>query len=76
MKYAGKVFSSDIFVGNVCANSMTSLKRRASTLCNRYYRAVDTMILHRADDKEVDELKFVRRNRLSPNNQVIRGIWQ
>lgn len=76
MNYAGKVFSSDIFIGNVSANSMTALKRRASALCNRYNRAVDTMILHRADGKEVDGLKFTRRNVLSPNNEVIRGKWQ
>ena len=76
MEYAGKVYSRDIFVGCVCANNITTLKRKASILCNNYYSNIDTMILHKADGKEIGELKFTRINKLSPNNEVVRGEWQ
>lgn len=75
MKFAGKVYSDDILVGNISANNMTELKRKASTLCNRYCRAIDTMILHRVNDEEVDGIKFLRINKLSPNNEIVRGKW-
>lgn len=75
MRYAGKVYAGDLFLGNVCANSMPVLKRNASRKCNGYFQAIDTMILHRADDKEIDGLTFTRINRKIPNNTIIRGEW-
>lgn len=75
MKFAGKLYAGNLFLGHVCANSLHVLKRIASQKCNRYFMAFDKMILHRADDKEVDELSFTRINRLSPDNTVIRGTW-
>ena len=76
MRYAGKVYCADSLVGHICANSMTALKRKASTLCNRDYHVIDTMMLHRANDEEVDSIKFTRVNKLSPDNRVIRGVWR
>lgn len=78
MKFAGKVYTSnkEILLGNICANSFVALKRRASTLCNGYYSAVDTMVLHRVNDEEVNSLTFTRINRKSPDNRIIRGQWK
>lgn len=75
MKFAGKVYCGNMFVGHICANSFTALKRVASRKCNNYFHAVDTMILHRINDNEEKELKFTRINRLAPNNTVVRGQW-
>ena len=76
MNYAGKLYSGDVYIGIVNANSMRGLTWRASMLCNRYNKPVDTMILHKAAGQEVNELRFTRHNKLSPNNQIIRGQWQ
>lgn len=75
MKFAGKIYSGDLFLGDVCANSFKALKRNASRKCNNHFMPVDTMVLHRANDKEVKEVKFVRVNRICPNNTIIRGCW-
>ena len=75
MKYAGKIYSGDILVGSICANSLPVLKRIASHKCNDYFRPVDTMVLHRADDKEIKELTFTRINKLAPDNGIVRGQW-
>lgn len=76
MKFAGKVYSGDILLGNICADSMTSLKKIASRKCNRYFKSIDTMVLHQANNKEVNNLTLVRVNRKSPNNTIIRGQWK
>ena len=44
MKYAAKVYSSDILVEHICADSMAVLKRKSSVLCNKHYRAIDNYI--------------------------------
>lgn len=76
MKYAGKLYSDDILVGHICANSFVALKRIASRKCNKYFRAIDTMVLHRADDKEVEKHTFIRINQLAPDNTIVRGQWR
>ena len=76
MKFAGKVYSGDILLGNICADSITSLKRKASRKCNGYFQEFDTMVLHRANNKEVNNLTLVRVNRKSPNNTIIKGQWK
>lgn len=75
MRFSGKVYSGDLFLGNICADSMPVLKRNASRKCNGHFQAIDTMVLYRANDKEIDGLTFTRVNRKSPNNTIIRGQW-
>ena len=77
MTLAAKVYAGDIYVGKVSANSFPALKRLASRKCNNYYHAVDTMSVYRANDEDTEnEIRFTRRNRLTPNNAVVRGCWQ
>lgn len=77
MKFAAKVYAGDIYLGKVSANSFPALKRLASRKCNNYYHAVDTMAVYRANDEGTEnEIRFTRRNRLTPNNTVVRGCWQ
>ncbi len=71
--FEAKVYSGDIYLGLVKANDMSVLKRKASTLCNRYNKAVDTMLVT-INSKE-QEIRYSRRNKLSPDNKVIRGVW-
>lgn len=75
MKFAGKVYSGNLFLGSICANSMSALKRNASRKCNEHFQAIDKMVLHRANDKDIKDLTFTRINRKSPNNTIIRGQW-
>lgn len=76
MKFAGKVYSRDIFCGDVCANDLPTLKRKASRMCNGYFSAYDTMVLHRINGEENGTVTFARINKLSPNNTVVRGQWR
>lgn len=75
MKYAGRVFSGNILVGHICADSMTVLKRKASKLCNRDYQAINMIILHQVNGKEACML-LMRVNKFNSNNKVVRGVWQ
>ena len=74
-QFVGIVYSGDVFLGTVQADSMVALKRKASLKCNGYFNVFDTMIVHRANNKEIDGLKFTRVNRKCPNNTIIRGKW-
>ena len=77
MKFAAKVYAGDLYIGKVSANSFSALKRLASKKCNNYYHAVDTMAVYRANGEDTEnEIRFTRRNRLTPNNTVVRGCWQ
>ena len=77
MKFAAKVYAGDLYIGKVSANSFPTLKRLASKKCNNYYHAVDTMAVYRANGEDTEnEIRFTRRNRLTPNNTVVRGCWQ
>ena len=76
MKFAGKLYSGYILIGSICANDFTTLKRIASRKCNDYANPIDKMVLHRVNDQENGELTFIRINRLSPNNTVVRGKWE
>lgn len=76
MNYAGKVYVSGVLMGDVCANTFTALKRKASILCNKRYGVIDEMKLHRANGKDFDKLIILTRyNKLSPDNRIIRGQW-
>lgn len=75
--FAGEVYVSGILVGFICANSFSSLKRKASAMCNKRCGGVDRMVLHRVNGKDVDDkVTFTRTNKLSPHNEVIRGEWK
>ncbi|MBQ2397132.1 MAG: hypothetical protein II304_08895 [Bacteroidales bacterium] len=75
MKFAGKLYSGNLFLGVVCADSISALKRNASRKCNGYFQVMDKIVLHRANDKEVDGLTLTRVNNKSPNNMIVRGQW-
>ena len=77
MKFAAKVYTGDIYLGKVSANSFPVLKRLASRKCNNHHHAVDTMAVCRANDEDTEkEIRFTRINRKAPNNTVVRGCWQ
>ncbi len=62
--------------GNVYANSLSDLKRKASKIANCYYRPVDVMQVW--DSKGVDNkpiFNFYRRNRKTPWGTFNPGQW-
>lgn len=73
--WEAKLYTGDKFIGKIVAKSLTALKRMASRKCNGYFQSIDTMVLHGANDKEIDGLMFTRINRKIPNNTIIRGEW-
>ena len=75
MEFEGKVYAGDVYVGTLRTSNFITLKRRASTLCNRYYKPVDTIVLTRASGRDVDDLKLIRVNKIAPNNTIERGSW-
>lgn len=75
MEYEGKVYAGDTYICTLRTNSFVTLKRRASTMCNNYYKSTDTIVLTRAAGRDVDDLKLVRVNKISPNNTIERGSW-
>lgn len=77
MKFAAKVYAGDIYVGKVSADTFPVLKKLASGKCNNYFKAVDTMVVYRANDEDMDqEIRFTRINRKTPNNNIVRGHWK
>lgn len=59
--FAGKLYSGDVFIGPIQADSLHSLKRTATLKCNKHYkrnhcdRLIDRMVLTRFDGKETGE---------------------
>lgn len=76
MNFAAKVYSGDVYLGKISSNTMKGLKRHASLLCNNYNKPIDTLIVYHANFVDIDEVKYTRINKLSPNNTVVRGIWK
>lgn len=76
MKFAARVYSGDLFLGSISSNSMKGLKSHASSLCNHYNKPIDTLIVYHADFVDIDEVKYTRINKVSPNNEIIRGTWK
>ena len=76
MKFAAKVYSGDVYLGKISSETMQGLKCRASSMCNNYNKPVDSLIVYHANSVDIDEVKYTRINKLSPNNEVIRGKWR
>lgn len=76
MKFAGKVYAGDLYLGDINANCMTGLKQKASLLCNQHKKPTDTMLVYHANWMDIDEVKYTRINKLSPDNRIVRGSWR
>lgn len=74
MKFAGKVYAGDLFLGKISSNTLRGLKQKASRLCNGYYKVCDEVRLYYINGKE-DYAVMTRINKISPNNECIRGAW-
>lgn len=73
--FAGKVYSGEVLRGHIYGNSMTEIKQKASKLCNNYHHAIDEIKLHRYNHAEDGIVTFVRINKKSPDNTIVRGKW-
>lgn len=55
------------------ASTMQAAKRSASRIANGHYKAVD--VLHVIEVESGISATFLRVNKVSPNNTIVRGIW-
>lgn len=76
MKFAGKLYAGNVFLGVVSANTLTGIKRIASKKCNDYYAVMDSLFLFRVNDSENKCITLSRINKKSPDNRIVRGIWK
>jgi len=67
MDFVAKVYSGDVYIGPIVANSLRGLKMIGSRKCNDYDSKEDTIVLSRAYDREVKDLKLIR---------YCRGKWE
>lgn len=63
----------------ITANDITTLKRLASRVANENYFVADGMAVFVSPDnpfQPVERLYFIRINKITPNNTIIRGKWR
>lgn len=67
-----------VYGQEVQANTLTGLKRKATSVANRYYNAVDELTVLMNTDTGYGAVKLVltRTNKKSPNNEIRRGQWR
>lgn len=76
MKFAGKLYAGNLYLGVVSSDTLTGLKRIASKKCNAHYAVMDNLFLFRINDCEDKCVTLSRINKKAPNNTIVRGIWK
>lgn len=56
------------------ANTLTGLKRKATTIANGYCNAIDEMMVNHP--QIIGGVKLTRFNKVCPNNTIVRGQWR
>lgn len=76
MKYEGKLYTKEKFIGDICSDSYRGLIMKASRKCNGYFNTYDKIVFQRFNDMVVDTLKICRFNKKHPSGTIIRGQWR
>lgn len=76
MRFEGKLYAGNLYLGIVAADTLPGLKRKASKKCNDHYAVMDNLFLYRINDQERKCVTLSRINKKSPNNRIVRGIWK
>ena len=89
MKYRAKIFTGNgyhnKYLGSIQANTLPTLKRKASQLCNNYFNIWDRMEVIQTEVEADTEgnacvieyhAVFHRYNKKYPNNTITRDSWR
>lgn len=82
MKYQATVWTGNGYnmkcLGQIAAATFSSLKAKASRLCNGYFNIMDRMEVTYHGEMVTTEITvaFHRYNRKFPNNTIIRDQWR
>lgn len=68
-----KVYTDNILIAEFATSNITQAKRKASKLCNNYNNVIDTLLI---DIGNWHTARFVRINKKSPDNMIVRGKWK
>lgn len=67
------MFTGKLYGQTITAKTFSDLKRKASMIANRHFKALDTM---EVKTERGLTLMFHRRNNLCPNNTISYGQWK
>lgn len=73
-RFSAKVYSGGSYIETVEANTISTLKRKASLSCNHYYNSYDEMAVE--DTEAGNCFMLTRINKRSPNNIIVFGSWR
>jgi hypothetical protein len=88
MKFTAELFSGSGYkmrhVGTVTADTLTTIKRLASRICNNYFSVYDRMeLIEFVNIADMDGVRvvenhyvFARHNKKTPDNTIRRGEWR
>lgn len=68
-----RIYTGNIMLGEFNVKNITQAKRTASKLCNNYYNITDTLLI---DIGNWHTARFLRINKKSPDNKIVRGKWK
>lgn len=70
------MFQATIYNHAISASNIHTLKRKASTIANRYNRPCDEMTVTMTTSDGEYRAVFYRINSKAPNNTIKRGEWR
>lgn len=73
-RFIAKVYSGGKYLETVEANTISTLKRKASLSCNHCYNFYDGMAVK--DTETGSRFMLARINKKSPNNIIVFGSWR
>lgn len=73
-RFIAKVYSGGKYLETVEANTISTLKRKASLSCNHCYNSYDEMAVE--DTETGNCFMLTRINKKSPNNTIVFGSWR
>lgn len=71
------MFKATIYGKEIRAKTFNSLKSQASRIANERFNVLDTMKVscYHEDELLWQNSLYIRHNKISPNNTIIRGRW-
>lgn len=82
MKFEADIYtgsgSAKHFVQTINADTLATLKQKASRICNHYFSSYDQMhvVVYNSGGEIERETTFSRINKKQPNNTIIWGQWR
>mgnify|MGYP007084303757 CR=1 FL=1 len=73
-RFFAKVYSGGKYLETIEENDISTLKRRASFICNHGHNSYDEMVVE--DTETGNCFMLTRINKKSPNNTIVYGSWR